>query len=73
MKQLRLCIVFLLGFLAFICFLSYLTGLEIGAKGEGWVPIVGIASAAVCYLLARYWAAHDKLPDEAEDPKNDRA
>lgn len=69
----RLVILFLIGFFAFLCFLSYLSGLEIGERDEGWVALLGFASAAACYLLARYWAAHDKLPEEVENQKYDKA
>ena len=72
MKRVRLFIVFLLGFFAFVCFLSYISGLEIG-KGSAWLILAGLVSAGGCYLLARHWSEHDKLPDEVQDRDNDNA
>lgn len=73
MKKIRLFIVFLLGFVAFLLWLSCLNTLEFGEKGS-WISFVlAVASATACYVLARHWAAKDKLPDELGDERNDRA
>lgn len=72
MKKFRLIVVFLLGFFAFLCALSYLSGIEAG-DSVAWLVPVGFLSGVLCWVLSRLWASGGKLPDEVCDERNDRA
>ena len=73
MKQLRLLVVFLFGITAFMLALSTANIIENGEKGGAASLLLGIASGVVCYALAKYWGARDKLPYWATNHDNDRA
>ena len=73
MKNVRLCLLFLLGAFAAGCVFSYVQGLEEGAHGEWWVLVIAAAAGLSCWLLGRLWDRRGKLPDEVLNRNNDRA